>query len=367
MAARLSPGAAGLELLENTLATVAGLAVIIAVLAPVSGAHLNPVVSAADWALGRRSGTGLPRPGRRGLRGGADRRCGIGGAVLANLMFALPAVSASRTARSAPHLWLGEVVATAGLVLVVFALARSGRAALAPVAVAGWIGAAYWATSSTSFANPAVTIGAGVHRHVQPASRPDRCRGSSSAQAVGGGAGPGPGAGPLPGCPASGARASPQPDRCERRRRPGQSRPPGADGRAAAGWRTFPRCCSCAPTTRAGRRWRRRCWHREARRRGAGHLGRVGACQPGESGRGGGDGRNRGGHLAGGTQAARGRAGRSRGHRDLDGLRGRLPGVPRQALPGVGTAGPGRAERRAGPPDPRRHRRPGPRAAQRAG
>jgi arsenate reductase len=83
----------------------------------------------------------------------------VDGAVLANLMFALPAVSASRTARSAPHLWLGETVATAGLVLVVFALARSGRGALAPVAVAGWIGAAYWATSSTSFANPAVTIG----------------------------------------------------------------------------------------------------------------------------------------------------------------------------------------------------------------
>jgi hypothetical protein len=79
--------------------------------------------------------------------------------VLANLMFALPAVTASATARSAPHLWLGEVVATAGLVLVVFALARSGRGALAPAAVAGWVGAAYWATSSTSFANPAVTIG----------------------------------------------------------------------------------------------------------------------------------------------------------------------------------------------------------------
>jgi arsenate reductase len=158
MAARLSPGQLGLELLENTLATVAGLAVVIAVLAPVSGAHFNPVVSAADWALGRRSGTGLP--GRVALAyvvaqtGGA-----VGGAALANLMFALPAVTASRTARSAPHLWIGEVVATAGLVLVVFALARTGRGAFAPMVVAGWIGAAYWATSSTSFANPAVTIG----------------------------------------------------------------------------------------------------------------------------------------------------------------------------------------------------------------
>jgi arsenate reductase len=113
MAARLSPGQLGLELFENTLATVAALAVIITVLAPMSGAHLNPVVAAQTAGA-------------------------VGGAVLANLMFALPAVSASRTARSAPHLWIGEVVATAGLVLVVFALARSGRGALAPVAVAGW-------------------------------------------------------------------------------------------------------------------------------------------------------------------------------------------------------------------------------------
>jgi glycerol uptake facilitator-like aquaporin len=158
MAARLSPGQPGLELLENTLATTAGLAVIIAVLAPVSGAHLNPVVSAADWALGRRPGIGLS--GREALAYALAQTGGaVGGAVLANLMFALPPFAQSATARSAPHLWLGEVVATAGLVLVVFALARSGRAGLAPVAVAGWIGAAYWATSSTSFANPAVTIG----------------------------------------------------------------------------------------------------------------------------------------------------------------------------------------------------------------
>jgi glycerol uptake facilitator-like aquaporin len=158
MAARLSPGQPGLELAENTLATVAGLAVLIVVLGPVSGAHFNPVVSAADWAIGRRSRAGLP--GRDALAYMAAQTAGaIGGAVLANLMFALPAVSASATARSAPHLWIGEVVATAGLVLVVFTLARSGRGALAPAAVAGWIGAAYWATSSTSFANPAVTIG----------------------------------------------------------------------------------------------------------------------------------------------------------------------------------------------------------------
>lgn len=184
MAARLSPGQPGLELLENTLATVAGLAVIITVLAPVSGAHLNPVVSAADWALGRRLGAGLP--GREAVAYVVAQTSGaIGGAVLANLMFALPAVSASHTARSAPHLWIGEVVATAGLVLVAFALARSGRGALAPIAVAGWIGAAYWATSSTSFANPAVTIGrafSGTFAGIAPGSVP----GFLAAQAAGG-------------------------------------------------------------------------------------------------------------------------------------------------------------------------------------
>jgi glycerol uptake facilitator-like aquaporin len=174
MAARLSPGQPGLELLENTLATVAGLAVLIVVLAPVSGAHLNPVVTAADWLLARRSGSGVS--GRDALAYmAAQTASAVGGAVLANLMFALPAVSASRTARSAPHLWLGELVATAGLVLVVFALARSGRAVLAPVVVAGWIGAAYWATSSTSFANPAVTIGrafSGTFAGIAPGSVP---------------------------------------------------------------------------------------------------------------------------------------------------------------------------------------------------
>lgn len=184
MAVRLSPQDTGLELLENALATAAGLAVIITVLAPVSGAHLNPVVTAVDWVLGRRSGRG--RAGRDAIAYVAAQLSGaIAGAVLANLMFALPAVSASDTARSAPHLWLGEVVATAGLVLAVFALARSGRSALAPAVVAGWVGAAYWATSSTSFANPAVTLGrafTGTFAGIAPASVP----GFVVAQAAGG-------------------------------------------------------------------------------------------------------------------------------------------------------------------------------------
>jgi glycerol uptake facilitator-like aquaporin len=187
MASRLSPGDTGLELLENSLASAAGLAVIILVVGPVSGAHLNPVISVADWALGRRSETGLT--GRDLTAYLAAQVTGaIGGAVLANLMFALPAATASATNRSAPHLWLGEAAATAGLVLVVFALARSGRSRLAPAAVGAYIGAAYWWTSSTSFANPAVTVGrafTGTFAGIAPGSVP----GFIAAQAVGAAAG----------------------------------------------------------------------------------------------------------------------------------------------------------------------------------
>ncbi len=123
-----------------------------------SGAHFNPVVSLADWWLGRLAGTGL-RPAELGVYVCAQVAGAICGSVLANLMFALPAVHLSTRQRAAGHLWLGELVATAGLVLLIFALARSGRASLTPAAVGGYIGAAYWFTSSTSFANPAVTIG----------------------------------------------------------------------------------------------------------------------------------------------------------------------------------------------------------------
>jgi glycerol uptake facilitator-like aquaporin len=157
-AATLSPTDVGLQLFENAAATAAGLAVIILLVGPVSGAHLNPVVSLADWWLGRRRGTGLPLA-EVGAYAAAQVAGGIGGAVLANLMFDLPAVRWSTHDRTSAHLLLGEVVATAGLVAVVFALARSGRGALSAAAVAGYIASAYFFTSSTSFANPAVTVG----------------------------------------------------------------------------------------------------------------------------------------------------------------------------------------------------------------
>ncbi|GAA4571827.1 MIP/aquaporin family protein [Micromonospora coerulea] len=158
MATTLSPGDVGLQLLENSIATAFALAALILIFGPVSGAHFNPVVSAADWFLGRRTGTGLTG---RDLSGyvAAQVAGAIGGSILANLMFDLTAVDFSAKDRIAGHLWLGEVVATTGLILLIFALARSGRAPVAPAAVGAYIGAAYWFTSSTSFANPAVTIG----------------------------------------------------------------------------------------------------------------------------------------------------------------------------------------------------------------
>jgi arsenate reductase len=158
MATTLSPDDVGLQLLENSIATAFALAALILMFGPVSGAHFNPVVSLADWFVGRRNRTGLAA---RHLPGylTAQVAGAIAGSILANLMFALPAVELSAKERAAGHLWLGEIVATTGLILIIFALARSGRAAVAPAAVGAYIGAAYWFTSSTSFANPAVTIG----------------------------------------------------------------------------------------------------------------------------------------------------------------------------------------------------------------
>lgn len=156
-AQRLSPDDTGLQLLQNSLTTVFGLGVLILLFGPVSGAHLNPVVSAVDWAVGRRTHTGLS--GRDVVAYTvAQILGGIGGALLANLMFGLAAAQISQHVRSSPGLWVGELVATAGLIALILALARTGRAPLSAAAVAAWIGAAYWFTSSTSFANPAVTI-----------------------------------------------------------------------------------------------------------------------------------------------------------------------------------------------------------------
>jgi glycerol uptake facilitator-like aquaporin len=183
MAARLSPHDAGLQLLENSIATALALGVLILTFGPVSGAHFNPVVSAADWFLGRRAGTGLTASQLGGYVL-AQTAGAIAGAILANLMFALSAVDFSGKDRAAGHLWLGELVATAGLILLIFALARSGRAAVAPAAVGAYIGAAYWFTSSTSFANPAVTVGRAftdTFAGIAPASVP----GFVAAQAAG--------------------------------------------------------------------------------------------------------------------------------------------------------------------------------------
>ncbi|MGW1808455.1 aquaporin [Streptomyces sp. NPDC002078] len=148
----------GVRLLANSLATVLGLGVLITLLGPVSGAHFNPAVTLAAWFTGRRTGAGPSLP-EVAAYVPAQVAGAIGGAVLADAMFGEPLVKFSTHDRSAGHLWLGEVVATVGLILLVFGLERVGRASLAPPAVACYIGAAYWFTSSTSFANPAVTVG----------------------------------------------------------------------------------------------------------------------------------------------------------------------------------------------------------------
>ncbi|MEV6113433.1 MIP/aquaporin family protein [Streptomyces sp. NPDC052109] len=148
----------GVQLLANSLATVFGLGVLIALLGPVSGAHLNPVVTLAAWLTGRR-GKGELTARDVAAYLPAQITGAIVGAVMADAMFGKPLVHWSTHDRYAGHLWLGEAVATAGLVLLIFGLARTDRARLGPVAVASYIGAAYWFTSSTSFANPAVTIG----------------------------------------------------------------------------------------------------------------------------------------------------------------------------------------------------------------
>ncbi len=152
-AQRLSPGNAGLELFENAVATGAGLYAAILMVGPVSGAHLNPAVSMVDVAFG-------------GLKWGelaayipAQITGCIGGVAVANIMFGSSVISISTKGRASGAHAVSEVVATLGLLLVIFGLARAGRSRSTPAAVGAYIGAAYFFTSSTSFANPAITIG----------------------------------------------------------------------------------------------------------------------------------------------------------------------------------------------------------------
>ena len=168
-AQRLSPGNLGLELLENAAATAGALVALILALGPVSGAHLNPVVTLVDRVFG-----GLGNTDAAGYVVAQVTGAGVG-AVVANLMFQLSAVEWSTRTRSSGALWLAEVVATFGLVLVVFGVARSGRSSAAPFAVAAYIGGAYFFTASTSFANPAVTIGrtlSNTFAGIRPSSAP---------------------------------------------------------------------------------------------------------------------------------------------------------------------------------------------------
>ncbi len=186
-AQQLSPDDVGLQLLENSTATVLGLAVLILMLGPVSGAHFNPVVSGADWLLGRRAGTGMSG-GDVAAYTVAQTVGAIGGAVLANTMFDLAPLQISTHDRVTTGHLLGEVVATAGLVALIFALARTGRTALSAAAVGAYIGAAYWFTSSTSFANPAVTVGR-VLSDTFAGIAPGSVAGYVGAQVVGAGVG----------------------------------------------------------------------------------------------------------------------------------------------------------------------------------
>lgn len=169
MAQRLSPDDVGLQLLENSLATAGGLVALILAFGSVSGAHFNPVVSLADRAFGGLTNTALAVYVAAQVAGACL------GAALANLMFDLPAFDTSTHVRTGGGLWLGEGVATFGLVLVVLGVVRSRQGAMAPYAVAGYIAAAYWFTSSTSFANPAVTIGrtlSDTFAGIRPSSAP---------------------------------------------------------------------------------------------------------------------------------------------------------------------------------------------------
>jgi glycerol uptake facilitator-like aquaporin len=169
MASRLSPGDAGIELLENAAATAAALIGLILVFGAVSGAHFNPVVTLVNRAFGTIS------TAETALYISAQVIGACLGTMLANLMFELPLVELSTRTRSSGALWVSEIVATIGLLLVIHGCARTGRANALPFAVGIWIGGAYWFTSSTSFANPAVTVARTLSDSfagIEPASAP---------------------------------------------------------------------------------------------------------------------------------------------------------------------------------------------------
>lgn len=152
MAQRLSPNDVGLQLLENAAATAGALIGLILMLGSVSGAHFNPVVTLSFRyfkQITNRETVGFIC---------AQIVGGCIGSVLTNLMFELDAINLSTKVRSSGSLWLSEAIATVGLLLLIHGVVRSGRGASVPFAVGAWIGGAYWFTSSTSFANPAVTI-----------------------------------------------------------------------------------------------------------------------------------------------------------------------------------------------------------------
>jgi arsenate reductase len=177
----LSPGDVGLQLLENATATAAGLFTIILMFGPVSGGHFNPVVSLADASFG-----GISWRDALAYIPAQAGGC-ILGAVAANGMFGLAAVSISTKHRGSGAHLLAEAIATAGLLLVIFSLARTRRASTAPAAIGAYIGAAYFFTSSTSFANPAIAVGrmfSNTFAGIAPASVP----GFVAAQLVGGAA-----------------------------------------------------------------------------------------------------------------------------------------------------------------------------------
>ncbi len=169
MASRLSPDDVGLQLLENAAATAGALIGLILMFGAVSGAHFNPVVTIVDRLLGSIGSRDAA------LYVAAQTVGGCVGTVAANLMFELDAINVSTKVRSSGALWLSEVIATVGLLLVIHGCVRTGRASVVPFAVGVWIGGAYWFTSSTSFANPAVTVARTLSNSfagIEPASAP---------------------------------------------------------------------------------------------------------------------------------------------------------------------------------------------------